>query len=107
MACQQRTGSVFGVQARFTREQIVAIEGKSTAYTRPADSGNTVTFHFCPTCGTTLYWQLSVAPDVFAVAVGAFTDPAFPAPRHSVWEANRHHWTQAPDALPMEHLDGG
>jgi hypothetical protein len=107
MACQQRTGSVFGVQARFTREQIVAIEGTSTAYTRPADSGNSATFHFCPTCGTTVYWQLSVAPDVFAVAVGAFTDPTFPAPRHSVWEAHRHVWTPEPAALPMEQLDGG
>jgi hypothetical protein len=66
-----------------------------------------VTFHFCPTCGTTLYWQLSVAPDVFAVAVGAFTDPAFPAPRHYVWEAHRQAWTPEPAALPMEHLDGG
>ena len=79
LACQRRTGSIFGVQARFRRDQ-VAIEGRTVAFVRTADSGNTVTFRFCPDCGSTVYWQLSAFPDLLAVAVGAFADPAFPGP---------------------------
>ena len=105
LACQQRTGSVFGVQARFGRGQISAIEGVATAYTRPADSGNSVTFHFCATCGTTVYWQLSAFPEVTVVAVGAFADPGFPEPGHSVFEASRHGWAMTAAGLDMEHLD--
>jgi hypothetical protein len=52
LACQQRTGSVFGTQARFHRDN-VAIDGNSTAFRRVGDSGGTATFHFCPTCGST------------------------------------------------------
>ena len=52
LECQRRTGAVISNQARFAREQIT-FAGKSTAWTRTAESGNALTFHFCPTCGST------------------------------------------------------
>ena len=105
LACQRRTGSIFGVQARFPRDQVTVIEGRSTQFSRTADSGNSVTFHFCPDCGSTVYWELSGMPGVLAVAVGAFADPGFAEPRHSVYEARRHPWSMMPGSLVMEHLD--
>ena len=104
LACQTRTGSVFGVQARFPRER-VTFEGRATRFSRPADSGNIVTYSFCPICGSRLFWELSISPDLIAVAVGNFADPNFPPPRHSVYESRRHTWTQNASALTMEHLD--
>lgn len=104
LACQRRTGSVFGVQARYRRDQVV-ISGRSTEFTRKADSGNTVHFHFCSVCDSTVYWELSAFPGIVAVAVGAFADPAFPAPRHSVFEASRHGWAEAPAGDAVEHSD--
>ena len=103
LACQKRTGSIFGVQARFPRG-CVKIEGLHNAFERIADSGNRVTTHFCPGCGSTIFWELQVAPDLIAVAIGAFADPSFPDPKHSVFENMRHRWALHPDALPMEHL---
>jgi len=104
LACQQRTGSVFGTQARFHRDN-VAIDGNSTAFTRVGDSGGTATFHFCPTCGSTVYWQLASTPEVIAVAVGNFADPRFPKPRHAVYEERRHPWVNIDDDGSIEHLD--
>src|SRR5829696_7696947 len=83
LACQKRTGSVYGVQARSPRDQVTSIKGRATPFTRPADSGNSVTFHFCPICGSTAYWELSGYPEVIAIAVGSFVDPQFPEPRVS------------------------
>jgi len=105
IACQRRTGSVFGTQAGFHRGQVTAIHGRATHYARAADSGNSVTFHFCPVCGSTVYWQLGGFPDFYAVAVGAFGDPGVPEPRHSVYETNRHAWALTAAHLPMEHLE--
>jgi hypothetical protein len=102
LACQRRTGSVFGVQARFPSEK-VRVEGRSTGYVRAGDSGNKATFHFCPDCGSTVYYQLDGVPDAIAVAVGAFADPEFPAPKISVYEARRHAWAQTPE--DVEHYD--
>src|SRR4051794_30050223 len=56
LACQQRTGSVFSVQARFSRSQ-VQVEGRATQYLRTSDSGNRTSLYFCPVCGSTVYWE--------------------------------------------------
>jgi hypothetical protein len=98
LACQRRTGSAFGAQARFARER-VKIEGRSTQYVRKADSGNEVTFHFCPACGATVYYQLGALPDFVAVPVGAFADPSFPPPTISIYEARRHAWAGLPASV--------
>jgi hypothetical protein len=103
LECQRRTGSAFGAQARFPRAQVTAIEGQATQYMRRGDSGGSLTFHFCPHCGSTVYWVLDAAPDLVTVAVGAFADPAFPPPLHSVYERRRHGWVIPPTAT--EHLD--
>jgi hypothetical protein len=102
LACQRRTGGTFGVQARFPRDK-VAITGQSTAYVRVGDSGNSATFHFCPTCGCTVYYRIDSIPDVIAVPVGAFADPTFPAPKISVYETRKHAWTGIP--ADVEHFD--
>src|ERR1700756_1329509 len=83
LACQRRTGAVLSNQARFPREQIT-FAGIATAWTRTAESGNTLTFHFCPTCGSTVYWENEGFPGVVAVAIGSFADPNFPGPNIAV-----------------------
>jgi hypothetical protein len=103
-ACQQRTGSVFGTQARYSTNN-VTIEGRSTQYSRTGDSGTTAIFHFCPVCGTTLYWRFAANPDVIAIAVGTFTDPRFPKPRVSVYEVRRHPWVHIEDDPALQHED--
>ena len=45
--CQRRTGSAFGAQARFRKEQ-VRIEGEAKDFVRTADGGNKLAFRFCP-----------------------------------------------------------
>ena len=47
LECQRRTGAVISNQARFRREQ-VTFAGQATAWMRTAESGNALTFHFCP-----------------------------------------------------------
>jgi hypothetical protein len=95
LECQRRTGAVLSNQARFRREQI-AFAGKSTAWTRTAESGNALTFHFCPTCGSTVYWEGAGFPGLVAVAIGTLADPTFLAPTISVWEECRHPWVSPP-----------
>ena len=87
LECQRRTGAVISNQARFRREQ-VTFAGKATAWMRTAESGNALTFHFCPTCGSTVYWESEGFPGYVAVAIGTFADPNFPAPTIAVWESH-------------------
>jgi len=100
-ACQRRTGSVFGVQARF-RESAVVIRGNATRYVREGDSGGNATFHFCPVCGATLYYRLDSVDGLIGVPVGAFANAAFPAPMISVFEDCMHPWVTLPAGI--EHM---
>ena len=102
LECQKRTGSVFGAQARFPRER-VTIEGCSAQWTGRGDDGPGATFHFCPTCGSTVFWEPADAPDLVTVAVGAFADPSFPPPTVSVYEERQHPWALAAGESPLEH----
>ena len=110
--CQKRTGSVFSVQARLPVEH-VKIEGRSTTWTVPSDDSTPAkhcdamggTYHFCPECGSTVYWDISVAPDVLGVAVGGFTDPTFPPPMISGFEAYGARWAMNVSELQMPHFE--
>jgi hypothetical protein len=102
LACQRRTGSPFGQQARWPADK-VKIEGASTSYVRIGDSGATITFRFCPSCGSTVFYDIDDMPGLIAVPVGAFADPTFPPPVFSVYEARKHGWVKVPDEA--EHMD--
>lgn len=101
LACQRRTGSVFGAQARFAREAVTVV-GTSAEYTRVGDGGTKSTFRFCPKCGSTVYYTLESYPEAVAVPVGAFADPAFPPPSFSVYEERMHSWVSL--SGDMEHM---
>ena len=101
LACQRRTGSVFGAQARF-RAEAVKVTGESHEYVRVGDEGNRIAFRFCPQCGATVYWGFKGREEFVAVAVGAFAEPEFPAPTVSVYEGRKHAWVVVPSHV--EHL---
>ena len=73
-----------------------------TEFTRSSDSGQPVTFRFCPNCGSTVYWTLAAHADFVVVALGAFADQEFGTPGFSVYESRRHKWVRI-DA-PVEQL---
>ncbi len=98
--CQRRTGSIFGVQARY-EEKNVSISGKDKIFVRTGDSGGKVTFHFCPECGSTVYWRPEGLEGFWSVAVGNFADNTFPSPTVSVYhETRKHKWVGFPGLNP-------
>jgi len=61
LACQRRTGAPFSANA-FYSVDCIEISGASTEFVRTADSGRKVRMHFCPTCGSTVFWKAEAAP---------------------------------------------
>lgn len=98
--CQKRTGSAFGVQARFARDR-VRVEGQGREFARFGDSGGRIRLSFCPECGSTVYLEPDGMPDMIVVPVGAFADPAFPPPTVSVYHDRRHAWVQVPEGAEL------
>lgn len=113
-SCQLRTGTAFSIQGRFPRKK-VTIDGVSNEWKFPNEKGPKVTYrscdsggatyHFCPTCGTTVYWDIDAAPDVVGIALGTLTDPTFPAPIISAFEAYGHPWAMTASEVEAIRLE--
>jgi hypothetical protein len=99
-ACQRRTGALFGSTSFWRKSQLLAVEGERRSWRRVADSGTGLNHHFCPTCGSTVYWESEATPEMVSVAVGSFADPKFPAPVRTVWTTSKHPWLPFPDSIP-------
>jgi hypothetical protein len=96
--CQRRTGSPSGTIAYFPREA-VTVSGTPSEYSRAGDSGHTLTRGFCPECGAAVYVKASRMPEITGVPVGAFADPAFPAPVRSIYEQSKHAWVEPAEGV--------
>jgi hypothetical protein len=59
-------------------------------------SGFEIRFHFCPNCGSSVFWEGDRSPMTCGIAVGCFADPDFPAPTSSGWEESIHPWLGLP-----------
>ncbi|MEZ5830154.1 MAG: GFA family protein [Dongiaceae bacterium] len=112
LACQRRTGSVFAALASFAAPYMV--HGTASEYIRAGDQGARFKFRFCPVCGTNLFhtelYRAEDGTDVeedasVGVAVGAFGDPGFPAPRLSIYDCRRHPWVQLPPGIKRYEKD--
>jgi hypothetical protein len=100
--CQKRTGSVFAVQAYFSEEQCSEISGETKVYNGlvvdgvASQAGNVIDYHFCTTCGSTVYWTTAgtAGGSIIGVAVGNFVDPHFRPPMREYYTRLRHDWVR-------------
>ena len=109
--CQKQSGSVFVTQARFPKEQ-VTIEGKATSWRFPIEGAEPVDFthcaelgaefHFCPVCGSTVYYTSDADDARIGFKVGLFADPTFPPPKITGHIKYVHPWSKNMEDLNMD-----
>jgi len=100
-ACKSRTGAPFGLGAYFDRDK-VDIRGVSQRFVRKADSGGDFIQHFCPTCGTTLYWSTERHPTGIGIAVGCMPGLKDATPHRSVFDEDRCAWLEPLNVTTFE-----
>ncbi|QIK78897.1 GFA family protein [Sphingomonas piscis] len=102
-ACKKRTGSAFSAQARWI-EADVTTEGRSTVFTRIAESGNPADFHFCSDCGATVFFSTRNLPGTVAIPLGVLDDPFALRPNISIFEEVKQSWVTILGD-DVEHID--
>ena len=84
----------------FPAEQ-VTVTGVVKEFERTGDSGAFIEFHFCPDCGSTVYWKVEATPERIGIPVGVFADPSFPQPTVAVFVPHKHPWVVVPEGVPQ------
>lgn len=97
--CRRSTGTGHGSLAFFMRED-VQIEGETTCYASKTDSGSTVTRHFCPTCGTTVFSENSHSKNSIGIPVGTVDDSSWFKPEFIVYNKRKPNWDFMDESVP-------
>jgi hypothetical protein len=78
--------------------------GRFNDYTRTSDEADRKehVFHFCPDCGSQVFYTEPTEPDLVVVSVGSFADPSFPPPTESGYDSRRHPWVGLPETIERQ-----
>lgn len=98
--CQRATGTGHATIAIFGRDS-VGVEGETRSFGVIADSGATLTRHFCPICGTPLFGVSSRREDRINLPVGLFGGQSdWFAPTQVIFSRTSRAWDLFPGHLP-------
>ena len=96
--CQQIAAGGPTQNAIFKGED-VEIAGSFASNSWTAASGNTLTFHFCPSCGTQIFAQSSARPHLKTVRLGSIDEPHGLKPEMIIWTNDAPAWAQIDPTL--------
>ena len=90
------------MQAGFRADQ-VRIEGRYNDYSRISDEADRKEhiLHFCPVCGSQVFYTEPTEPNLVVLSVGSFADPSFPPPTESGYDSRRHPWIGLPESMRL------
>lgn len=77
-----------------------SLSGEVRHYDHPADSGNVVRRHFCPTCGSPLYSTNAAGGELVFLRASSLDDPDNVTPGASVYASRAPRWDPVDPALP-------
>ncbi len=99
--CQRRTGSAFGVEVVFDKNQINITGQSLSSYRHVSDeSGRWLEQHFCSECGSNIGLTLEAVPGIRSISAGSFDDSSWlesaEYPRRHVYTRSARSWTDIP-----------
>ena len=92
--CQKESGGPMQLGVFFPESALIETKGVAKTFSRISDKGNTAVKHFCPTCGTEMYWFTGAVPGCVGVNWGALENPTDFSPNWCVWTRSLPDWVK-------------
>jgi len=89
--CRQSSGSAFATLV-FMQEDEIKVTGNLKTFDHVVDSGNTLTKHFCPTCGSQMY--------TLGIRAGTLDDHSEVKPQFNVYAGSKMDCTHLDPSIP-------
>lgn len=97
--CQRSSGAGHMSNAIF-RAADVEMHGSTSSYVVTADSGNILTRHFCPTCGSRVFATNSGRPGMIILTAGTMDDHSWFEPQLVIFTRSRAEWDKTDERIP-------
>jgi hypothetical protein len=92
--CQKAGGGLFHYGVIVPRGGFKLLSGELSAHVATGDAGGTITRHFCPVCGSGIYNEPEILPDVVVVRGGTLDDPSAFPPTRELFARSRPDWVE-------------
>jgi hypothetical protein len=89
--CQRASGSAF-CAVLYVPRAALTVRGQATYFEVRAESGRRVSRGFCPTCGSPLFIQADLVPDLQGLWAASLDAPARFKPQADVWVSRGQPW---------------
>ena len=96
--CQRASGSAF-CPVLYVPRTALTISGQSRYYAVRAASGNRVSRGFCPHCGSPVFIQAELVPELQGLRAASLDDPSLFHPQMHVWTDRAQPWDHMNPAL--------
>jgi len=97
--CRAATGAAYSTISFFQAGDL-KIEGETKTYGHIADSGNKMTKHFCPNCGSQLFGENSAREGVIGIRAGTIDQTELVKPARNVYVSSKIPSTPLDPDLP-------
>jgi hypothetical protein len=97
--CRRCTGSAFNIGVRFDLAEFRITSGAPKGFTKRGESGNELTRHFCPQCGSPIYTSSPKHPEYVYVKAGTLNDPTIVKPIRQSWVSSAVSWSKVPGGI--------
>ena len=98
--CRRVTGNGFNIGVRLELADFRITQGSPKGFTKYADSGNELTRHFCPECGSPLYTSAPRHANRIYLKAGTLDDASLVHPVSQSWVQSEVTWAHINPALP-------
>ena len=98
--CQKQSGSAFSTLVAVAREDLW-VEGQSlAAFESVGVSGWPITRKFCAKCGSPVFSDVSITPDLVWIKAGTLDDRSWLRPQMNIWCDSAQPWVLLDRTIP-------
>ena len=94
--CQKQTGTAFSVLVGIPRSEM-SIHGSLKTFHDTGGSGQAVKRNFCPECGSPIFTDAAMIPDVAFIKAGTLDDTSWLDPKMHIYCDSKEEWTFIPE----------
>jgi len=98
--CQRSSGAAMATVFAVPKTAFHLIKGETARYQYTGDSGQAVFRHFCPICGSPLFTDVVVMPELQFVRATSLENPSLVSPSMHIYCDSAQPWALSMDSLP-------
>lgn len=87
--CQKQSASAFGISVMVLSAHVQLLAGRLESWTRPTDSGKSLTCFFCPACGSRVWHGDKDLDDEISIKGGSLDEPVDLIDAIHIWTSRK------------------